>query len=150
MTAHRIIALLLTSTVCLMLLTLVRLPVRTVSPDPDEPLEDYLRRITRAKALDCGVLEPDATLVEMQSALDCGLRAARSDRPFRLIKGDYGFDSVVLHGLARGRVGPIVRFSYDSMGPLTARPCDSPVVTTELDGPFDRPQVPTHSFECAE
>jgi hypothetical protein len=148
-TAHRIIALLLTSTVCLMLLSLVGLPVRTISPDPYEPFEDYLKRITGAKAVDCGVLEPDATAVEMQSALDCGLRAARSARAFRLIKGGYGFDSIVLHGLARGRVGPIVRFSYDSMGPFTARPCDSPVVTTELDGPFDRPKVPTHSFECA-
>ena len=149
---HRIIASLLTGTVCLMLLTLAGpLILWPVPPEPKVGLEYFLQGLTGGVALDCGRLEPSATAVEMQSGLECALRAARWGRPFRLIKSEYGTDSWVPHGLAKGRVGPVMRFSYDSMGGFDSSPCVSPVVTTkQIQLPFGRPGVTIRSYTCAK
>jgi hypothetical protein len=118
--AYRIIALLLPGTVCVMLLTLAGpLIMWPVPPEPKEGFEDSLQGLTGGGALDCGRLGVIATAAEMQAGLDCALRAARRGRPFRLLKSEYGIDSWIPHGLVRGRVGPVLRFSDDDIGRVT-------------------------------
>jgi hypothetical protein len=98
--------------------------------------EDQLREFTGPNARDCGRLDYRATEKRMRAALSCALAAAKLDRPFVVIKSEYGIDSWIPHGLVRGRTGPVLRFSYDDHLPsnrLAMEPCPSPVVKWEPD-----------------
>jgi hypothetical protein len=93
--------------------------------------DDQIAEFTGPDATDCGRLDSRATAERMRAALACGLRAAKSGRPFLVIKSEYGIDSWIPHGLVRGRSGPVLRFSYDDHVPshrVVTEPCFSPVV----------------------
>jgi hypothetical protein len=120
-------------------------------PEPVSPLgypsfEDHITEITGGGALDCGHLDDRATAKRMRAAAACASRAAKSGRPFLVIKSEYGIDSWVPHGLVRGRSGPVLRFSYDDLpgsDKFVTEPCASPAVTWHRE--FQR-----WMFTCAE
>jgi len=109
----------------------ISLPGPVPYTQEDSVLEEHLREITGADVKDCGHLDTRASASQMRAALACGVRAAQAGQPFVVIKSEYGIDSWIPHGLVRGSVGPILRFTYDDhpgSDKFFTGPCASPIV----------------------
>lgn len=100
---------------------IVVLVVACGSPtSPKRSVEEHVRAFTGAGAIDCGRLGTQATIEEMQTALNCALDAARRGVAFSAVRQYQGTDALVAEGLMAKSGGTTVKFSYDSA------PCGGP------------------------